>query len=174
MASFAEFEDSNVISSSEYGKLLLWEGNLIRSVVSIDKDTPCHKGKIEFVKLVDNKLISAGSDGYIRFWDGPAINTGESDEQFNLYAQPEKEIYFEAINGGPAHIIWIDMSEEFWIVQDALGRTWKYQLSDGTQTEILRYNSGRFTDFALSPLNNCLVSTGNDGVVRLWDYGTQK
>jgi hypothetical protein len=45
-------------------------------VVAIDKDTPCHKGSIKFVKLVKNKLITAGSDGYIRFWDGIAINTG--------------------------------------------------------------------------------------------------
>lgn len=49
---------------------------MIRSVVGIDENTPCHKGEIEFVKLVKNKLISAGADGYIRFWDGQAINTG--------------------------------------------------------------------------------------------------
>lgn len=65
-----------MVSSSEYGKLLLWEGNLIKSVVSIDENTPCHKGEIEFVKLVKNRLITAGADGYIRFWDGLAINTG--------------------------------------------------------------------------------------------------
>ena len=67
---------------------MVWEGNLIRSVVSIDKDNPCHNGKIEFVKLVGNKLISAGSDGYIKFWDGPGMNTGESDEAFNFFAKP--------------------------------------------------------------------------------------
>lgn len=30
------------------------------------------------------------------------------------------------------------------------------------------------TILPLSPLNNCLITTGQDGVVRLWDYGTQK
>lgn len=94
VVSFAEFEDSNVISSSEYGKLLLWEGNLIKSVVAIDEQTPCHQGSIEFVKLVGNRLISAGSDGFIRFWDGQAINTGTTDDYFNFYIKPQKEIYF--------------------------------------------------------------------------------
>lgn len=66
------------------------------------------------------------------------------------------------------------MSDDHWVLQDALGRTWKYEEGTDTRTEILRYNSGKFTDFALSPLNNCLVSTGQDGIVRLWDYGSQK
>jgi WD40 repeat protein len=42
------------------------------------------------------------------------------------------------------------------------------------RVELMRYNSGKFTDFALSPLNNCLVTTGQDGIVRLWDYGNQR
>ena len=90
VTSYAEYEDGNVLSSSEYGKLLLWEGNLIKSVVAISPEKSCHNGPIEFVKHHNKKIISAGADGYVRFWDAQAINTGESDEQFNFYIQPEK------------------------------------------------------------------------------------
>jgi WD40 repeat protein len=38
----------------------------------------------------------------------------------------------------------------------------------------LTFNAGKFTDLAASPLNNCLVTTGFDGCVRLWDYGNRK
>jgi hypothetical protein len=31
------------------------------------------------VRNQNKKIISAGSDGYIRFWDAQAINQGESD-----------------------------------------------------------------------------------------------
>jgi WD40 repeat protein len=55
-----------------------------------------------------------------------------------------------------------------------LGRTWRYEEETDNRVEILRYNSGKFTDFALSPLNNCMVTTGQDGIVRLWDYGSQR
>ena len=68
-------------------------------------------------------MVTAGADGYIRFWDYLTMNQGESDEKFNFYMKPEKEIKFE-----DAHLLWIDMSDTFWIVQDALGKLWKYDL----------------------------------------------
>jgi WD40 repeat protein len=79
VCSYAEFEDGNVLSSSEYGKLLLWEGNLVKSVVSIDAERSCHDGQIEFVRHHNKKIITAGADGFVRFWDAQAINQGESD-----------------------------------------------------------------------------------------------
>ena len=158
-----------MISSSEYGKLLLWEGNLIKSVIGIDENTPCHEGNIEFVKLVKEKVVTAGADGYIRFWDYLTMNQGESDEKFNFYLKPEKEIKFE-----DAHLLWIDMCDDFWIVQDALGKLWKYDIQTDNRTLIMKFNSGKFNDFALSPLNNCLITVGFDGYVRLWDYGSKR
>jgi len=48
-------------------------------VVSIDPERPCHAGHVEFVRHYNKKIITAGADGYIRFWDAQAINQGESD-----------------------------------------------------------------------------------------------
>jgi hypothetical protein len=84
-----------VLSTSEYGRLLLWEGNLIKSVIGIDAEVPCHNGAIEVLMFKDQQIISAGVDGYIRFWDYPTINQSESDEAFNFYMKPTKEIYLE-------------------------------------------------------------------------------
>lgn len=69
--------------------------------------------------------MTAGADGFIRFWDYLAINQGESDEKFNLYVKPEKEIYF-ANQLGPAYINWIVIEQSYWLVQNALGTLWKY------------------------------------------------
>lgn len=44
--------------------------------------------------LKDNQIVTAGVDGYIRFWDLNTINQSESDEGFNYYLKPAKEIYF--------------------------------------------------------------------------------
>lgn len=49
---------------------------MIKSVIGIDPETPCHKGAIEYVKLLDKKVVTAGQDGYIRFWDFDTINIG--------------------------------------------------------------------------------------------------
>ena len=174
VTSYAEYEDGNVLSSSEYGKLLLWEGNLIKSVVGISPEEPCHRGPIEFVRHYNKKIISAGGDGYIRFWDAQTINQGESDEQFNFYLKPEKEVYFETEGGRAAHLNWIDIDTEYWLVQDALGALWKYNPETDQRDQLLTFNSGRINDFATSPLNNCLVTSGQDGALRLWDYGNRK
>jgi WD40 repeat protein len=55
-----------------------------------------------------------------------------------------------------------------------LGALWKYHPETDKRDLILTFNSGKFNDFAVSPLNNCLVSAGFDGSIRLWDYGNRK
>lgn len=104
VTAFVDFEDGKVLSSSEYGRLLLWEGNLIKSVIGIDAENGCHNGAIEVIKLKNDTIISAGVDGYIRFWDYATINQSESDEAFNFYLKPKREIYLERQPGIPAYI----------------------------------------------------------------------
>jgi hypothetical protein len=36
-------------------------------------------------------LITAGDDGYIRFWDAHEIETAEGDDNLNYYMKPSKE-----------------------------------------------------------------------------------
>ena len=48
---YYEFPDGKVLSGTEYGKLLLWEGNMIKCVIYIDPETNCHKRGIEVVFL---------------------------------------------------------------------------------------------------------------------------
>jgi WD40 repeat protein len=38
----------------------------------------------------------------------------------------------------------------------------------------LETNAGKFNDVAASPINNCVVTAGADGFVRLWDYGNKR
>ena len=66
------------------------------------------------------------------------------------------------------------MEEECWIVQDAHGALWKYEPETDKRQLILEFNSGKYHDFAVSPLNNCIVSSGYDGCIRLLDYGNRK
>jgi len=49
VAAFYGFPDGKVLSSTEYGTLLLWEGNFIKCLINIDENTTCHKNSIEVV-----------------------------------------------------------------------------------------------------------------------------
>ena len=95
ITAYYEFPDGKVLSGTEYGKLLLWEGNLIKCVIGIDENTPCHKGAIEVVFKEDNFIVSAGEDGMLKFWEFDTIDNAESDDFYNFFLSPTKEIYID-------------------------------------------------------------------------------
>lgn len=48
---YAELPDGKVLSGSEYGNLLLWEGALIKAYFTLPDGTPSHGGAVEVVML---------------------------------------------------------------------------------------------------------------------------
>lgn len=42
VVTFYIFPDGKVLTSTEYGKLLLWEGNLIKCVIQQEEKVECH------------------------------------------------------------------------------------------------------------------------------------
>lgn len=64
-----ELPDGKVVSGSEYGNILLWEGALIKAVLTLPDESPSHNGSIEIVMLQGNELLTAGTDGFIKWWD---------------------------------------------------------------------------------------------------------
>lgn len=66
VTTFYEFPDGKVLSGTEYGRMLLWEGNMIKAVIGLDKDTPCHDGAIEVRIFIDclyfNTINSSSGD----------------------------------------------------------------------------------------------------------------
>lgn len=92
IAAFAELPDGKVVSGTESGSLLLWEGNFIKCRFTQVGGNLCHRGEICYVDL-DRKercLITAGLDGFIRWWDFDAIDSAEvdSDNSMDFELQP--------------------------------------------------------------------------------------
>lgn len=84
VAGYVELPDGKVLSGSECGDLLLWEGNLIKVQIKKNNEAPCHDGMIETIMLEDKYFITAGHDGYIKFWDFETIDTAEGSDTSNL------------------------------------------------------------------------------------------
>ena len=137
VSSFYIYPDGKVISSTEYGTLLLWEGMFIKCLLRQDEQLPCHQGPIEVIFRYEDKIVTAGADGYIRFWDANAIDMAEGDDNNFLNMIPEREIYLETEKGVPASIIHIAVSESQWIVQDTNGKWFCMDIkNDFSYTEI--------------------------------------
>lgn len=66
-----ELPDGKVLSGTESGTLLLWDGGFIKCEITRPGGIPCHVGNVECVQL-DRKrrqLITVGHDGFARIWD---------------------------------------------------------------------------------------------------------
>ena len=59
-----------VLSGTEFGNLLLWEGGLVKVVFTRKDEKPCHSGAIEvlFLYADESIFVTGGTDGYIRKW----------------------------------------------------------------------------------------------------------
>lgn len=55
-----------VISGTEWGNLLLWEGGLIKVELCRAGNKPCHSGPISQLVLEEGELVTVGKDGFIR------------------------------------------------------------------------------------------------------------
>jgi hypothetical protein len=55
-----------VLSGSEWGNLLLWEGSLIKVELCRTGMKSCHSGSINQIMLDEGEVITAGSDGSVR------------------------------------------------------------------------------------------------------------
>jgi WD40 repeat protein len=97
VAAFVELPDGKVVSGTESGSLLLWEGNFIKARFVQSDGRLCHDGEVTYVELdrEDRRLATAGIDGYIRWWSFDVIDAAEvdSDQSMDFELKPMAEYY---------------------------------------------------------------------------------
>lgn len=63
---YVELPDGKVLSGSEWGNMLLWDGGLIKVEICRKNKKPCHQGSIQQIIMDEGELMTIGNDGYIR------------------------------------------------------------------------------------------------------------
>jgi len=177
-----ELPSGSVLSGTETGNMLLWDGNIIKCEVchslnvlltscqiSRREGVPCHRGAIEVLDFnVENgQLISAGDDGYVRMWDYTLIESAEpSDESPIFEIEPLQEIKV-AENVKIRDLVKADTN---WTLLDANGGIWHLDVSEMKPSLFLECHAGPINAIAASPGPHVAASTGADGTVRILDY----
>lgn len=94
---FVELPDGKVISGTETGSLLVWEGHFIKCRLTRTDGALCHDGPVTYLHhdRVEQRIISAAQDGYIRWWNFTNIDNAEvdSDHSMDFEIEPVAELY---------------------------------------------------------------------------------
>jgi WD40 repeat protein len=109
------FSDGKILSSTEYGNMLLWEGNLIKCVIGLSEDKGVHDGAVESIFKEDNYIVTTGRDGMIKYWSYSEIDNCEPDDNINYFPKLQCEIYL----GGS--LVDLQRIDDRWIIHDKLG-----------------------------------------------------
>lgn len=63
---FVELPDGKVLSGSDWGNMLLWEGGLIKVEISKKGKKTCHHGMIQQFFMDEGELMTIGVDGFVK------------------------------------------------------------------------------------------------------------
>ncbi|KAJ8316119.1 hypothetical protein KUTeg_006133 [Tegillarca granosa] len=178
---YVELPDGKVLSGSEWGNMLLWDGGLIKVEIGRKNKKPCHHGDITQILLDEGELMTIGIDGYIRVWDFESIDTADSTDESGLF---EMEPMNELRVGADVHLRSITKSVDAeneitnWYAQDANGGIWKLDLSFSHTSmapeKLFTYHAGPILGCDVSPISHLVATTGTDHTVRVYDYIQQK
>eukprot|EP00730_Choanoeca_flexa_P004745 TRINITY_DN11792_c0_g2_i1.p1 TRINITY_DN11792_c0_g2~~TRINITY_DN11792_c0_g2_i1.p1 ORF type:complete len:1946 (+),score=593.51 TRINITY_DN11792_c0_g2_i1:1-5838(+) len=183
ISGYAELPDGKVLSGSEWGNLLLWEGGFIKCQLAMPGDKPCHAGSIDCViELESGDFATAGADGFIRVWDFESVDGADRPHDSPYFilkpvlerrVSPTTHIKSMALTS-------LSGEEEgvpsVYIAQDANGCVWQVDLSPLPTTKppsvVSRFHAGPVAGVAASPSASWAVSAGHDSTVVLYDYLT--
>jgi len=174
---FAELPDGKILSGTEQGNMILWEGVLVKAhlVLDVVKKTPLHGGTIEIIKFIDDEFMTAGADGYLKWWSLAVIEAAEADEVLEVAIAPLKEkLIFDHELQKPANLIHMAQCAAHWLFSDGNGKIWKIDRKSLDYKQVVAFHSGPIAELAIAPKLNAVFTCGKDGHVKLWDYVRDK
>ncbi|XP_067037270.1 cilia- and flagella-associated protein 44-like isoform X2 [Acropora muricata] len=176
---FVELPDGKVLSGSEWGNMLLWDGGLIKVEISKKGRKPCHVGMIEQFFMDEGELMTIGADGFVKVWDFESIDNADTTEEGQLF---EMDPMYELKVGADVKLLSmvkaVDTEAPIWFAQDAAGGIWKLDLSfthtSHAPERMYSYHAGPITGLDTSPVAHFVATTGADHTVRVYDYVSKK
>ncbi|XP_064651335.1 cilia- and flagella-associated protein 44-like isoform X2 [Lineus longissimus] len=174
---YVELPDGKVLSGSEWGNLLLWEGGLIKVEIGRKNKKPCHNGVIQQIVMDEGELMTVGIDGCIRVWDFESIDTADVTDDSPIFEmEPMNELNVGTGDVRLKSIIKsVDADEPtLWYAQDAYGGIWKLDLSFSHTSlapeKLMSYHAGAISACDTSPTSHLVATCGADQSVRVYDY----
>ncbi|XP_060626745.2 cilia- and flagella-associated protein 44 [Anolis sagrei] len=172
---YAELPDGKVLSGSEWGNMLLWEGGLIKVEICRPGHRNCHNGPINQLLLDEGEIVTVGSDGYIRVWDFETMDTADVVDDTGLMEMDPMNELLVGKNVNLGYMVKVhERGEPYWYAQDFNGAIWKLDLSFSNVTHdpecLFTFHSGKIEAVCVSPVTYILATTALDRMVRVYDF----
>ncbi|KAK3541496.1 hypothetical protein QTP86_027240, partial [Hemibagrus guttatus] len=176
---YVELPDGKVVSGSEWGNMLLWDGGLIKVEIGRKPGRTCHAGPIRQFALDEGELISVGADGAVRCWDFETIDTADCVDDSGLF---EMEPMNELIIGRNVSLSSMVRStipdSTIWFAQDSNGGIWQLDLSFSNKTLepvcLFSFHAGAIEGMDVSGFSHLMATTALDRSVRVFDFLSNK
>lgn len=166
---FCVFRDGKVLSSTERGSLLLWDGNFIKcEVLGPERSLP-HQGPVSVIQmeLESNKVVTAGHDGYIRWWSLCELEAADAMQDDTVaIIKPLREI----LVGEKVSISGLLRGLDHYIVQDKHGALYQVKEASGDIVCLQKFHSGKVNGLDVAPIHHLAATAGADGWICCWDY----
>uniref|UniRef100_H2MJA2 Uncharacterized protein n=1 Tax=Oryzias latipes TaxID=8090 RepID=H2MJA2_ORYLA len=182
-----ELPDGEVVSGTEWGNLLLWDGNSIKAEICCKDGRSCHSGTAQPFALEGGKLLTFGSDGAVRSWDFERISSFTCD---GGGSRLEVEPINELVVGRHVCLSSVVKSSlpgsSVWFAQDSNGGIWNLDLSFSPSVKFFRLcvfcilqaadprrllscPSGPIKGLDVSKTSHLMATTALDCSVRVFD-----
>ncbi|KAL2085147.1 hypothetical protein ACEWY4_018467 [Coilia grayii] len=172
---YVELPDGKVLSGSEWGNMLLWDGGLIKVEICRRGGRTCHAGTIQHFSLDEGELLTIGIDGAVRSWDFESIDQADCTDDSGLI---ELEPMNEMVVGRNVSLVSMVKSPcldcPIWFAQDSNGAIWKLDLSFSNITQdpecLFSFHSGVIQGMDVSGNSHLMATTAMDRSVRIFDF----
>ena len=185
VAAFVELPDGKVISGTETGALLLWEGNFIKCRFTRAGGELCHSSEVTSIELdrENGFIVSAGADGRICWWKFVDIDTAEvdSDNSMDFELTPVNEYNVPGSMGVKCLLNagCLDGVQKSFFILDNNGSNSVLTVPEGVTSGIpddvrplvlsSNHGGGGISAMDVSPVGHIAVTVGPDGRVIFWD-----
>ncbi|XP_040013967.1 cilia- and flagella-associated protein 44 [Xiphias gladius] len=172
---YVELPDGKVVSGTDRGNLLLWDGNAIKVEICRKEGRSCHAGMVQPFALEDGQLMTIGSDGVVRGWDFESIDAADSNSVNSRFEMEPMNEMVVGHNVCLSSMVKSSLPDSFiWFAQDSSGAIWKLDLSFTYTTPdpecLFSFHAGAIQGLDVSKKSHLMATTALDRSVKVFDF----